>query len=445
VEKLAFFDPLTGLPNRRLLLERLDELLAASDGGECHGALLFLDLDHFKNINDSLGHSVGDVLLMKIGDRLRRALREQDLVARIGGDEFVVVLAYPQCEEVQVVHQAAVVATKIIDTLSVPFDVGGNQYHISASIGISLCFGRGQKTEDLLKQADAAMYQAKNSGRNTYCFFEQSMQERADQRLQLEKELRAAVARGELVLFYQPQINTEGKCLSAEALLRWHHPERGSVSPSEFIPIAEESALIETLGRWVFREACRQLKVWQTQGVKLDHLAVNVSPRQFQQGDIVGDVQAALEAFQVDAGMLMLEITEGVIMQHTDSTIAKMLALKALGVKISIDDFGTGYSSLLYLKKLPLNQLKIDQSFVRDLANDENDLIIVETILSMARHLGLDVIAEGVETQEQYLLLRNRGCELFQGYFFCKPSSGDDMARCFADIAPCHVGNCDRY
>ncbi|MDX1505190.1 MAG: bifunctional diguanylate cyclase/phosphodiesterase, partial [Spongiibacter sp.] len=294
--------------------------------------------------------------------------------------------------------------------------------HISTSIGISLCVNaRDTSADDLLKQADTAMYHAKNSGRNTYCFFEDAMQKRADQRLKVEKELRYAIDNNQLELYYQPQLDSAGQCVSAEALVRWNHPERGVVAPGEFIPIAEESALIERLGRWVLRAGCWQLQEWQNDGIYLDHLAINVCARQFHCGDIVQDVRDALDYFGVDPSRIILEITESLIVENVIDTISKMNELKTLGVRISLDDFGTGYSSLRYLKQLPIHQLKIDQSFVRDVASDESDLVIVETILSMAHHLRLEVVAEGVETEEQLALLQARNCEYFQGYYFCRP------------------------
>jgi diguanylate cyclase (GGDEF)-like protein len=438
IEKLAFYDPLTGLPNRRLLIDRLDELLAIARRSVCSGAVLFLDLDHFKHINDSLGHSVGDEVLRQISDRLRLGVRDQDVISRIGGDEFVIVLVYDNIGSNAVASNAMRVSQKLIDILSKPFEVLDSQHFISASIGISLFSGQTESTEDLLKRADTAMYQAKSNGRNTFCFFEQKMQASVDRRLQIEKELRHVIDRNELVLEYQPQLNAKGQCVGAEALLRWNHPEKGKVVPTEFIPVAEDSVLILQLGHWVIREACRHMKMWLDDGLDFDHIAINVSPRQFQQGDIVGEIHGALTHFGVPSNKLMIEITEGIIVNHTEETIDKMLRLKALGVRISVDDFGTGYSSLLYLKQLPLSQLKIDQSFVRDLASDENDLIIVETILSMANHLSLDVVAEGVETEEQYLLLKNRGCQSFQGYFFSRPVAAQQLANCFMEPGCCY-------
>ncbi len=421
IEHLAFYDPLTGLPNRHMLHVRLKALLASVAHGELHFALLFLDLDRFKHINDSLGHGFGDQLLVQIGERLRNGAGAE-LVARVGGDEFVSLVLSPVAQSEQLPARAEQVARHITELLGAAFDINGNDYHISTSIGISLCVNaRDTSADDLLKQADTAMYHAKNSGRNTYCFFEDAMQKRADQRLKVEKELRYAIDNNQLELYYQPQLDSAGQCVSAEALVRWNHPERGVVAPGEFIPIAEESALIERLGRWVLRAGCWQLQEWQNDGIYLDHLAINVCARQFHCGDIVQDVRDALDYFGVDPSRIILEITETLIVENVIDTISKMNELKTLGVRISLDDFGTGYSSLRYLKQLPIHQLKIDQSFVRDVASDESDLVIVETILSMAHHLRLEVVAEGVETEEQLALLQARNCEYFQGYYFCRP------------------------
>lgn len=430
IEQLAFYDALTGLPNRRMLRDKLQEYFQSSRRDHRFGAVLFLDLDQFKHINDSLGHSVGDSVLVQISERLRRGLRGQDTIFRIGGDEFVTLILNGDKDQSVAVTHASEMAARIITLMADPILLNDNLYHISASIGVSVFSGDRYSVEDVLKQADTAMYTAKNNGRNTYRFFESSMQQAVDQRLKIEKELRIAIETNELLLYYQPQVDQYGQCHAVEALVRWQHPERGMVSPADFIPIAEESALINTMGRWVFREACRQFRSWTEQGIELDHISVNASPRQFQQGDIVAEVSAALHEFGVPANRLMVEITEGVIMDHGCNAIAKMMALKSMGVRLSVDDFGTGYSSLFYLKQLPLDQLKIDQSFVRDIATDENDLIIVETIISMAHHLRLGVIAEGVETEEQCRLLQERGCQSFQGYYFSKPMSGDELAKC---------------
>ncbi|MEZ5525797.1 MAG: EAL domain-containing protein [Pseudomonadales bacterium] len=421
VKQLAFFDALTGLPNRRLLLDRLRQKLVGAKRKDAFGALLFIDLDNFKDLNDSLGHSVGDKLLLQVGQRLQHLCREEDTIARLGGDEFVVVIGNETHHAKIAAVNASAVAKRIIDTLSKPFELAGNRHHVSASIGVSLFSGEQQDVEIILKQADTAMYQAKASGRNHYCFFEMDMQQRADERLRIQGELRHAIASDQLRLFYQPQLDADGDCLSVEALIRWQHPQKGLVPPGDFIGIAEESTLILKLGSWVLYEACRQISGWNKQGLKLHHVSVNVSPRQFQQHDFIEVVQSAIKQAGIPSSQLMLEITEGVIFENTEAAIAKMHALRNLGVSISMDDFGTGYSSLTYLKKLPLDQLKIDQSFVREIDVCDSDAVIVEAIISMAQQLGYEVIAEGVETKEQLAVLAGKGCTYYQGYYFSPP------------------------
>ena len=364
---------------------------------------------------------MGDELLVQVGRRLNHCLREEDTIARLGGDEFVVMANCDNSCPKQSIINAATVAGRVIDGLSKPFELSGNQHHVTASIGISLFPNEQQGVDEILKQADTAMYQAKSRGRNTFCFFESDMQQKADERLRIQKELRHAINADQLRLFYQPQLDADGTCRSAEALVRWFHPKNGMIPPMEFIPIAEESSLILALGGWVLFEACRQISCWNAQGITLHHVAVNVSPRQFQQSDFIEVVKSAIEQSDIRPEQLMLEITEGVILENTDDAITKMHALRALGVSISMDDFGTGYSSLTYLKKLPLDQLKIDQSFVQDITTEDRDVVIVQTIIAMAQHLGYEVIAEGVETQEQQLLLRSKGCLHYQGYYYSPP------------------------
>jgi len=429
IKKLAFFDPLTGLPNRRLLYDRLNQRLASAERQRCSGAVMFLDLDHFKHLNDSLGHSIGDELLIQVGNRLTECLRKEDTIARLGGDEFVVIVALPRLNQEQIYERARIVANKIIEALDVPFELNSNQYHITTSIGITF-FNQAQfGAEELLKQADTAMYQAKSNGRHHYCFFETDMQKKADERLRIEAELRYAISHNELNLVYQPQVNSDGECESVEALLRWNHPKRGFVSPDEFIPIAEESGLIIPLGHWVIEQACSQMRKWHSQGKSIRYIAVNVSPLQFNQANFVNDVKASIHRFQINPDELMLEITEGVIIDDTESAITKMHTLKELGVKISMDDFGTGYSSLTYLRLLPLDELKIDKSFINDITTDPNDAVIVGNIISMTHELGYSVIAEGVETLEQQQLLLKQGCKHYQGYYFSKPLHEDDLDK----------------
>ncbi len=425
-ERLAFFDSLTGLPNRRYLIDDLHRKVVGATRDGQSGAVLFLDLDHFKTLNDSLGHHVGDELLVQVSKRLTGCLREKDLVTRLGGDEFVIVLLDNK-DSCDVDFQAVTVAQKVLNNMSSPFQLLGNMYHVTTSIGISLFPFENFGVEDILKQADTAMYQAKDKGRNSYCFFHNEMQQKADERLRVQGELGKAIERDELFLQYQPQICGRGTCRSVEALVRWQHPVDGQIAPAAFIPIAEESVLILSLGNWVLNEACRQLNEWNQQGLSIEHVAVNVSPRQFDQKHFVDIVQTTIKKHNIAPQQLMLEITEGVILEHTDKAIEKMNALHKLGVSISLDDFGTGYSSLTYLKHLPLNQIKIDQSFVHDLNCDSDNSVIVETIIFLAKQFRYKIIAEGVENETQRDLLSDKGCTDFQGYYFSKPLTPNDL------------------
>ncbi|BCX88908.1 hypothetical protein MIN45_P1278 [Methylomarinovum tepidoasis] len=422
IRQLAFYDPLTGLPNRRLFLDHLSRELAAARRHRDWGGLLFLDLDNFKHLNDAWGHQLGDALLVQVAGRLQRHLRSEDSVARLGGDEFVVLLPRLGEDEPSAADHLRTVAEKIRLHVAAEFDLGSRSYHTSVSIGVTLFHG-GESVEELLKQADAAMYRAKAAGRNAIRFYHPAMQRSVDARLELEKELRRALERGGLELHYQPQHCAAGRLAGAEALLRWPHPQHGFVPPNEFIPIAEESGLILPLGRWVLETACRQISRWYREGLLagIDHIAVNISPRQFHQPEFVAEVEAVLAATGAPPQKLMLELTEGIVIEDVTDTIAKMEALREVGVRFSIDDFGTGYSSLLYLKRLPLDEIKIDRSFVSDLETDPNDRAIVETILSMARHLDLAVVAEGVETETQRDFLKRHGCRFYQGWFYSKP------------------------
>jgi len=419
---LAFYDALTQLPNRRLLLDRLGHALSASHRSGRFGAILFLDLDNFKVINDTQGHDVGDLLLSEVAKRLQACVREGDSVARLGGDEFVVLLEGLHIESTRAAAQAEVVAEKIRDAINQPFNLQGREFHTTPSIGISLFLGHQASIDELLKRADVAMYQAKDAGRNTIRFFDPAMQAELDARIALLADLRHALSQKQLYLDYQPQVDLLGKIFGAEVLLRWRHPLRGRVSPAEFIPLAEESHLILELGEWVLNIACAQIKAWQSHpATRHLRLAVNVSARQFRQPDFVRQVETLLYTYAIAPTLLKLELTESLVLDNVDDSIETMRALKKHGVGFAMDDFGTGHSSLSYLKRLPLDQLKIDQSFVRDIANDPNDAAIVQTIIVMAQSLGLDVIAEGVETQAQFEFLRQRGCAAFQGYLFSRP------------------------
>ncbi|MGZ0078058.1 EAL domain-containing protein [Methylomonas sp. YC3] len=429
IHELAFYDPLTGLPNRRLLLDRLKQEIAAAKRQSYYGSLFFLDLDHFKTLNDSRGHQVGDELLIQVAQRLKSIIRDEDTACRLGGDEFIVMVPGRYSQLSQATSHAAMLAEKILHTINQPFTVQGSEHHFSTSIGVTLFPEVAEQPEAVIQQADTAMYRAKESGRNGISFYRPSMQETADRRLTLEKEIRQALKQRQFLLHYQAQVDHLGKVISAEALIRWQHPEKGMISPAEFIPIAEDTQLILPIGEWVMREACRQIKVWDAQNLPIHHVAVNVSSRQFRQADFVDQVKRILIDAELPAERLVIELTEGCVISDIDDTVEKMRDLQTLGVKTSIDDFGIGYSSLSYLKKLPISQLKIDQSFVRDIASDPNDAVIVETIINMAKNLGLHVIAEGVENQEQMIFLRDKGCLSYQGYYTGRPVAAARFER----------------
>ena len=422
IRLLAFHDPLTGLPNRQLLLDRLQQALASSTRSDRNGALLFIDLDNFKSLNDTLGHVMGDMLLQQVAQRLTASVREVDTVARLGGDEFVVMLEDLSEQTLKAAEQAEVVGEKILATLGKLYQLDVHEFRSSASIGTTIFSGDEQNSEELLKQADIAMYQAKRAGRNALRFFDPQMQETINMRVALEGELHKALAQQEFQLYYQVQVDGTGSPIGAEALIRWIHPERGLVSPLQFIPIAEETGLILSIGDWVLDTACAQLKAWEQDALTRNLvLAVNVSARQFHQADFVAQVQATLQRHAINPARLKLELTESMLVKDIESIIATMNTLKQTGIQFSMDDFGTGYSSLQYLMRLPLNQLKIDMSFVRDMGIVEGSNSIVQTIIAMAHSLKLDVIAEGVETEEQREILSFYGCQHYQGYLFSKP------------------------
>jgi len=422
IQRLAFYDPLTHLPNRRLLVDRLNQAIVASARNGVGGALLFIDLDHFKTLNDSLGHDIGDLLLQQVAERLISCVREGDTVSRLGGDEFVVMLEHLSTQAIEAAAQAEGVAEKILTALNKPFNLAEHEYHNTASIGIALFNDQSQSQEDLLKHADIAMYQAKKTGRNALCFFDPKMQDAIRARMSLENDLRKALKKKEFQLHYQIQVNGAGQALGAEALIRWIHPTRGLISPYHFIPLAEDTGLILPIGQWVLETACAQLKAWEENPLTHDlTLSINVSAKQFNQSDFVKQVQATLQHYEINPSLLNLELTESIIIDNIDHIIVTMIALQALGVHFELDDFGTGYSSLQYLKQLPLHQLKIDQSFVRDIIEDNSDQAIIRTIIAMAGSLNLEVIAEGVETDNQLAFLINYGCNHFQGYLFGKP------------------------
>jgi len=427
IKHLAFYDPLTRLPNRRLLLDRLRQALASIGRSGRTGALLFIDLDNFKTLNDTLGHDIGDILLQQVASRLELCVREGDTVARLGGDEFVVMLEELSKVALEAAEQTKTVGNKILSALNQPYQLGEHEYHNTPSIGVTLFNSSLQEIDELMKQADIAMYQSKKAGRNTLHFFDPKMQESINARAIIERELRSALVKRQFQLFYQIQmkeVEEDGlfRPCGAEVLIRWNHPTRGLVSPAEFIPLAEETGDILAIGQWVLDGACAQLMKWQSNHQTRDFaLAVNVSAKQFRQTNFVNQVQATLQRHSLNPRLLKLELTESLLLEDIEKTIATMNALKEIGIQFSLDDFGTGYSSLQYLKRLPLDQLKIDQSFVRDIASDSSDKAIVRTVIVMAQSLNLNVIAEGVETKEQLAFLMNNSCYHFQGYLFGKP------------------------
>jgi len=423
IHNLAFYDPLTQLPNRRLLLDRLKQALVASERNGRHGALLFLDLDHFKTLNDTLGHDMGDQLLKQVSARLIGCVRKVDTVARIGGDEFVVLLENLSSQPIEAAAQTEIIATKIQISIGRPFNIGSHEHHSTCSIGATLFANQEQAgVEAILKQADIAMYQSKDSGRNAIHFFDQDMQDAVTARANLEHELRVALAQKQFQLYFQPQVDHAGSLLGAEVLIRWHHPQQGVILPGHFINLAEETGLILPIGQWVLDTACAQLKTWQEHpDTRQLTLSVNVSAKQFRQTDFVEHVQAMISHYAISPALLKLELTESILFTDINGMISTMQALREIGICFELDDFGTGYSSLQYLKQLPLSQLKIDQSFVRDITIDSNDRTLVLTIITMAHSLGLEVIAEGVETQQQFEFLRDHGCNHYQGYLFGRP------------------------
>ncbi|RQO84130.1 EAL domain-containing protein [Acidovorax sp. FJL06] len=436
IQRLAFYDALTGLPNRMLLMDRMHQALATAQRRQQGGALLFIDLDNFKQLNDTLGHDQGDLLLQQVAQRLNTCVRSVDTVARLGGDEFVVMLEELSPKPHELAMHARSVGEKILTMLAVPYALAGYQYRSTPSIGIAPFTGELTSVGELLKQADLAMYQAKTAGRNTLRFFDPDMQAVVTARAGLETDLRSALAQDEFLLHFQPQMRQSGECVGVEALVRWAHPQRGMVSPAQFIPLAEETGLILPLGRWVLHSACQLLASWQNDPARARlTMAVNVSSRQFRHASFVDDVARVLAITGAPSSQLKLELTESLLVEDMETTIATMEALRSYGVGFSLDDFGTGYSSLSYLKRMPLSQLKIDQSFVRDLLTDPNDAAIVDTIIGLSRSLGLEVIAEGVETPEQRALLARAGCQLYQGYLFSRPLSVD-LLDAFLRSAP---------
>ena len=437
IQQLAYFDSLTNLPNRRQLRDRLRQSLSVCSRRQSRGAVLFIDLDNFKTLNDTRGHEIGDRLLLEVSRRLRNDVRAEDLIARLGGDEFVVILEDLQASPREAASQAEAVASKILEALGQPFLLGTLEHHTTASIGLCLISGTPDETVDeVLKRADAAMYRAKTAGRNTLRFFDPAMQASIEMRALMEGELRRALPQQQFQLLFQPQVDRDHRVVGAEALLRWQHPQRGVILPGQFISLAEETGLIVPIGQWVLETACLQLRAWNAiYGRENLRVAVNVSARQFRQAAFVASVSDVVRDTGISPGNLTLELTESLVLENVIDSIEKMQALKALGIRFSMDDFGTGYSSLSYLKRLPLDELKIDRSFVRDLAADAGDEVIVRTIIAMAQSLGLRVVAEGVETKAQHELLLKHACDDFQGYLFGYPQPAAKFEQWFGDGA----------
>ncbi len=428
IHKLAFYDSLTGLPNRRSLQERLDSGVKACHITEQRGAVLFIDLDNFKKLNDTQGHDCGDQLLVQVAKRLSRCVRNADMVARLGGDEFVIILENLGTDESTVLTQVNQIVSKVVSALHQSYILRGQPYHSSCSVGVAL-FAAGDRADDIMKRSDMAMYQAKESGKNTFRFFDPDAERTLCTLTELENDLRRALPNKQLEVFFQAQFR-DHKLIGAETLLRWCHPERGMVSPAEFIPLAEDTGLIEPIGDWVLRKACKQLSEWQDNPLT-QHLtlSVNVSARQFGQQDFVAEVKNCISIYQIDPNLLKIELTESLVLMDIEDTIRKMCALREIGIRFSLDDFGTGYSSLLHLKRLPLDQIKIDQSFIRDITTDPDDAEIVQTIIAMGHNLRLNVIAEGVEDQAQQQFLESKNCCTYQGYLFGRPEPIADFEQ----------------
>ena len=421
IKNLAFYDPLTNLANRRLLQDRLKLALSSRGRSGKEGALLFIDLDNFKNLNDSLGHDIGDKLLEMVAARLTAVVREGDSVARLGGDEFVIMLEDLSEHALEAAEQTEAIGHKVLTALNEPYQIGSHLHRSTASIGATL-FGINQSSDELLKQADIAMYQAKKAGRNSLRFFDPEMQDAINTRAALESDLQKAIQQQQFKLYYQIQVDSSHHPIGAEALIRWEHPERGLVSPAEFIPLAEETGLILPIGHWVLDTACAQIKAWEGNALTCNlALAVNISAKQFRQDAFVSQVKEALKRHDIKPTRLKLELTESLILEDIEGAIIKMSELKEHGIQISMDDFGTGYSSLYYLKQLPFDQIKIDQSFVRNIVTNKNDVEMIQVILFIAMNYELSIIAEGVETEAQLIILKRNGCIAFQGYYFGRP------------------------
>jgi diguanylate cyclase (GGDEF)-like protein/PAS domain S-box-containing protein len=422
IEQLAFYDSLTKLPNRRLLMDRLEHAIETARRKRNSGALLFIDLDNFKSLNDTLGHDKGDMLLVEVARRLEKTVRKSNTVARLGGDEFVILLEDLAADRLEAAAEAEIVGEKLIASFGPLFKIGEYEHDCTPSIGVAIFDEKTGGVDDIMKRADLAMYQAKAAGRNAIRFFDQHMQSQVNTRVKLERELRRAVQSGQFVLHYQPQMNDVGKLSGAEALVRWQHPRRGLLHPGDFIWLAEENGLILQLGQWVLQSACQQLAMWQShKAMPVPRIAINVSAREFHHPEFLPRTLEVLEAAGIDPRHIKLELTESALVEQIEDTVTKMAELKAHGIRFSLDDFGTGYSSLAYLRKLPLDEIKIDQAFVRDILTDEDDAAITQTIVSLCQILGFEVIAEGVENEGQQAMLARQGCRHYQGYWVGHP------------------------
>ncbi|MFA5984450.1 MAG: EAL domain-containing protein [Methylococcaceae bacterium] len=430
INHLAFYDPLTQLPNRRLFEDRLATAILNCNRKQEYAALMFIDLDNFKSLNDTLGHDFGDLLLVEVANRLKHCVRVVDTVARFGGDEFTVLLETMDKDEHVSAYNAKRIAEKVRSALAQPYAIRDCNYRTTPSIGVVLFNGQDFTATELCKHADAAMYKAKESGRNMVVFYDPKMQDELQLRAALQTDLRNALDKNQFSLFYQCQFNGENEVIGAEALLRWQHHQFGFISPGQFIPLAEEIGLIDDIGLWVIEEACIQLRDWSIRP-EAQHLtiSVNVSARQFKQNNLVENISQLIVLYGIDPQLLKLELTESVFLGEIAECVAIMHGLKGIGVALSMDDFGTGYSSLSYLKQLPLNELKIDQSFVRDLGHDDNDAAIIKAVITLGQVFGLTVIAEGVETEEQYQFLHLNGCHHYQGFLFGKPVPADEFLQ----------------
>ncbi|EQB40529.1 hypothetical protein M947_01640 [Sulfurimonas hongkongensis] len=430
IKRLANYDSLTNLANKTLLKKSISSTMKKNHQKGFYSALLFINLDNFKAVNDKSGHSIGDKLLIEASRRIKKTIKSKSVISRIGGDEFIVLVETSKKDETLAMRVFEKISQKILDSLKETYFIDNYEFRVSASIGIKLFNDESTSVDKLISYADNAMYNAKGNGKNTFCFFDPKLQKIMDEKIKLTESLKEAIEQNQMNLHYQTQIflNQEEKIVGVEALIRWNHPTRGMISPAEFIPLAEESGLIIPLGEWIIDEACKQIKTWKSEKVKKSwRVSINVSSKQFEMDSFVSTIKNIVDINGIHPNMLRLELTESLLIKNVDKVLDRLHKLKEMGFSLSIDDFGTGYSSLSYLKRLPINELKIDQSFIKDLTTDKNDEIIIKTIITIGKKFGLEVIAEGVETKEQYQKLTEIGCKYFQGYFFSKPISAQQL------------------